>query len=403
MKSMNAVFQNERIVELLHRLLTCKDTVHQKSSVAPNGEAYLTNQYYLFTVVDMIFKYMILFQDESTVVSFVTDLVEGSFDRSNEKEFILFCHQKLIDQLEEKLGLSEVSSVESKRTLLSYVYQHYIVDGYCFHSFPSTFQSKIKKEGLYPDTAIASLDTIRTIDRIFARHRLDYAFGRTVKSLERDYIEITDSPFLAFLYALESPEYYCRFTSNGPIARAIEKVDRTAYDRKDYDALSRNVEALCNEKDLSSEEKETVMRFVKSEWETLRMNEMIPVTAMIKRKAVGRDTLKDYEQILKHCQEEEVVYSLAKIMDSRYSKDKRYTKIIPAEFTLVVFPTYRELLTYEKKVEAFLEEPEEESSMDESIVVPNKHGNADIIAFTGILLIVLGLTWIIVGYYLKLS
>lgn len=389
----SALFQTDQILNFLHNVLVKKDLkADDLPFVHPKASSF-TNQYYLFTVIEFLIKYHILHQGSQNVFQFASKLEHIFQTSSDYKTFLIQANRLLATSIQQKLNLSDQLAVENKKKILAYAYENYIQNGYCFHSIPSSLEEKIKKEGLYKKEGYPLSGQMIEVDHIFEKYGIDNIFGVEPEFQKKEYFEITDSPSMAFFHALETPMYFCYFTSYSNLEDA--SMDQNAYYLKSLELCSNNIELLCNKKGLTDQEKDTVMKYFKEQWNLLDASTLVPMIVFMKRKIVGRDFLKDYDDIVKYCDEQDIIYSLSKIMDSRYPNDRRYTKIIPAELEIYKFPSYEKILTYEKKIEkqsVSQEEPKANSKV-------NNHGYADVLALSGILMIVSGLTWILISIY----
>lgn len=394
MLDFSSVFKSDMVIKFFREILLRKDLKEDDSIPGILSEtAYFANQYYLFTVVELLLKYQILHKQNEGILDFCQQIHESFLKVTNYKEFLIDSYRLLANSIQQKLNLTDQLSVENKQKMLKYAYKNYIQEGFCFHSFPSSILTKIKNDGILPERKYPLYQQMLEVEKIFNKHHKKKIFGINLKD-DIDYFEITDSPSSAFFYALETPFYF----SNLVNSFADELKYKDAYLRKDKVFCSNNVELLCNYKNLTLTEKETVMDYFNKQWTLIDGSNLNPVIALIERKTVGRDILDDYQQIIDDCDQRDIIYSLSKIMDSRYPNDRRYTKILPSELNFIEFPSYEKILTYKEKIE----KQNEELSKITSEELANNHGHADVIALVGTLLITLGCTLFIVKMYFKI-
>ena len=391
--TLSELFETDQILNFLHNVLVKKDLKKDDLPFRHSKATSYVNQYYLCVVVEFLIKYHILHQGSQDIFSFASQLEQVFQTSPNYKTFLIQSNRLLATSIQQKLQLSDQLSVENKKKILAYAYEHYIQNGYCFHSIPSSLEDVIKKDGLSKKEGYPLSDQIIKIDHIFEKYGIDNIFGIEPEFQKKEYFEITDSPSMAFFHALETPMYFCYFTSYSNLED--DSMNQDAYYLKSMELCSNNIELLCNKKGLTDQEKDTVMNYFHEQWKLLDASNLVPMIVLMKRKVVGRDFLKDYEEIMKYCDEQDIIYSLSKIMDSRYPNDRRYTKVIPAELEICKFPSYERIITYEKKIE----KPPVPQEKQEEKIKKNNHGYADVIALSGILMITLGLTWILVSIY----
>lgn len=388
------------MLTLFHSVLTSSSLKQEILPFKKEKETYDTNQYYLFTIVDFIMKYQILHKDRKEEYNFLCSLNEIFHTSSNYREFFMRGNQLLAFSIQAKLGLENIETEENKKRILEYAYKHYIEEGYYFYSFPSSMKTKVKKQGLYKEKDYPLLDEMKEVNQIFERHKIKNVFGISPEDFPKDYYEITDSPSISFYQALEAPRYFCHFTSTGI------GCDKIAYYRKDRDTCSKNIENFCNLNHFNAQEKEKIMNYFNKQWNELDGDHLIPMTILIKRKAIGRNALVDHDAIIASSSKEDLLVSLSKILDSRHPLEKRYSKLLPVDFLLYEFPTYEAILENRlKKLEIKVEKKKDLEKKEQPIVrsLQNNHGNADVIALLGFLSIAVGLTLMIFHIYFKVQ
>lgn len=368
-------------------------------------ETYTTNQYYLFTVIDFIFKYQILHKDQANILAFVAHLQEIISKTVSYREFYTQGMLLLASSIQNTLHLPDLLAPDHKRKVLEYAYQNYIEEGYYFYAFPAMFQEKIKKDGVYPEIKNPFLSQGKEVANLFEKYQGKKILASDSFQEEKDYYEITDSPSFVFFSALEMPSSFCSFVSWDKKKQDSIK-HREDYYKRDYDACSRNVENLCNQNNFTMDEKAKVMGYFKESWNYyLGTSSKIPMI-WIKRKAIGRNSLKDYDKILKNSDKEPLIVSLAKLLDSRQKKENHYSKLLPKDFILVELPSYQSMLEGKLPPEK-VEIPKSPvvSNKDKEVprVLKNNHGNADVIALFGLLSIALGITLMIFKFYFRIQ
>ena len=317
-----------------------------------------------------------------------------------------------------QLGLSDLNTYENKRSVLMQIYNRYIVNGYCYHSFPSVFQEEVEFNGIDPKNYQYPIDKMKQIAYIFENHSYKNFILKRWEEKEHP-IYITDSFLMAYYYALSSPSYFSNMTATSPYMKD-SSYDKFAYYRKDYDACQKNLHSIGEHIHLSQVEQERVNEAFKQQWEVLKLDESKPCIAFIKRQAVGRDKLDDFAQILSQAENEDFSISMARILDSKYPNDKQFSSILPLDFIVEKMPTYQEfdlenaseqdekipLPIFEKEMESIeIEEDDEEFEEENTFVFSkpvNNHGYADVIALCGFLSIVSGLTLILILNYFKM-
>lgn|GEM_PF-4040311 len=393
------IFKLPEVLNLLHDTLEAEKTINKVSVFSPNGEKYGYNQYSLMIVIDFLIKYSIVIKDINNFSYCIEELKKVVYNYNDHKELVLYSNELLGELIRLKLNLTDKTSNDNKRKILSYLYEEYIVNGYMFHSFPSAFKELVEEKGIDAKDYSYPLFYMKKLYYIFKNHKYD--------EMIPDYlldgitsISITDSPAMAYYYAFRSPQYFCNLVATSKYYKDNPCYDYEAYYRKDMEACRNNLLFLAKHLNMTDKEKDTVITAFEKQWSLLDASNSFSEIAFISRKEVGKDSLDDIDEIIKKSKYEDLVIGIARITDSRYSHVRRYAPLLPLSFTVKTFPSYREV----KNNKFIVKEKEKQVEKNEvPTVVFNKnvsYGYASIISLLGLLFISLGCTlFIIFRYY----
>lgn len=400
-----ALLKNEHLLSILHNVLMNETTKNQVSNASINGESYSYNRYSLLITMDIVIKYQIIINNETYNNYFLNKLDTITNNYTSHEDLIIKGNSLLIELVSNRLNLT-TTKTEDKKQILKYIYDKYIVNGYCFHSFPSIFKEKIEEAGLTQDIDIKELNDLKKIDYIFSNHNYKNIISRNLKEKSRP-IYITDSPAMAYYYAFRSPEYMAELTSLSKYYNYLKDYNKDAFYDKDYYKCKSNLASLCSHVNMTTKEETTVLKTFDRRWKALNLSESLPCIAFIKRSDLAKDSLPNINEIIKSVDTIELSYLVSKITDSKYPVIRKYSNISSLYLTVITMPSYREIknnefLTQEKvkvalttkKREIYREEIEEEKKFDFKYAY--SYGNANVVALTGILLITLGLTLTII-------
>ena len=394
-----SLLKNEHLLSILHNVLTNETTKNKVSNASINGESYSYNRYSLLITMDIVIKYQIIINDETYNNYFLNKLDTITSNYNNHEDLIIKGNSLLIELVSNRLNVTTTES-QDKKQILKYIYDKYIVNGYCFHSFPSIFKRKTEEEGLTQDIDIKELNDLKKIDYIFSNHNYKNIISRNLKEKSRA-IYITDSPAMAYYYAFRSPEYMAEITSLSKYYNYLKDYNKDAFYDKDYYKCKSNLASLCSHVNMTTKEETTVLKTFDRRWKALNLSESLPCIAFIKRKDLAKDKLSNIEDIINSVDTIDLNILVSKITDSKYPIIRRYSNINSLYLTVITMPSYREI-----KNKKFItkEEPKvvlntklREDYQDEKIFKFNyrnaySYGNANVVALTGLLLITLGLT-----------
>ena len=398
-----SLLKNEHLLSILHNVLMNETTKNKVSNASINGESYSYNRYSLLITMDIVIKYKIIINDDIYNNYFLNKLDTITNNYINHGDLIIKGNSLLIDLVSNKLNLT-TTKTEDKKEILKYIYDKYIVNGYCFHSFPSIFKEKTEEVGLTQDIDIKELNDLKKIDYIFSNHNYKNIISRDLKEKSRA-IYITDSPAMAYYYAFRSPEYMAEITSLSKYYNYLKDYNKDAFYLKDYHKCKSNLASLCSHVNMTTKEETTVLKTFDRRWKALNLSESLPCIAFIKRSDLAKDSLPNINEIIKSVDTIELSYLVSKITDSKYPVIRKYSNISSLYLSVITMPSYREIKNNEfiikdkpKAVvttvtrETYQEEKVQKETFNFNYKNAYSYGNANVIALLGLLMISLGAT-----------
>lgn len=395
---LEAILKRADVKEFLHEVLTDERFNNKVSPETPEGYAYPKTEYSLMLMMDALIKYTILFDHTDLIDEYILQLRRFMKKCENHRDLVEGINRILgkMTAVTLKIDLETVEYPDNKRKILSYIYDRYITHGYVFHSFPSIYQESVLENGLDPLHYPYAMESLKEVKSILEKHGAKKGVNKDLNDIA--YITVTDSPALAYHYALSSPLYLSELVATSTYMENEKKYDRGAYYQKNFKKAKENIEQLCRDLELSNKEATVLLETFITEWKKLNATYARPTIAFIKRSSLNKHYLKDYRSILETCDKEELFYSIERIMTSRMNGEKRYTPIAKEDIKIITLPSYQQILTNEDdfKEQVILETEPEKEEMPERVnirmEVVNTYGNASIIALFGTLLITLGAT-----------
>ena len=399
-----SLLKNEHLLSILHNVLTNETTKNKVSNVSIKGESYSYNRYSLLIVIDLVIKYQIIINDETYNSYFLNRLDSIVDDYKDHQDLIIKGNNLLIDIVSKVLNIFSITSTKDKQQILKYIYDKYIVNGYCFHSFPSIFKNEVEELGLTTNIDYKELNDLKRIDYIFSNHNYKNIISRDLKEKSRP-IYITDSPAMAYYYTFRNPEYMAELTSLSKYYNYLKDYNKDAYYVKDYHKCKSNLVSLCKHVNMTTKEETTVLKTFDRRWKALNLSESLPCIAFIKRSDLAKDSLPNINEIIKSVDTIELSYLVSKITDSKYPVIRKYSNISSLYLSVITMPSYREIKNNEfiikdkpKAVvttvtrETYQEEKVQKETFNFNYKNAYSYGNANVIALLGLLMISLGAT-----------
>ena len=381
-----SLLKNTKLLAILNYILT-------------NKEDTTYSQYSLLIAMDLVIKYQIIITDDNYNDYFLNNLEIICKDYTSHQDFIIKGNRLLVDLVSKKINVSTNNSTDKKQ-ILKYIYDKYIVNGYCFHSFPSIYKNEVEENGLTTKIDIKEQNDLKKINYIFNNHNYTNIITRDLNCKTKP-IYVTDSPAMAYFYAFRSPEYMASLTSTSKYYEYIKGYDKNAFYEKDYTKCKSNLTLLCKHVDMTTKEENTVIKTFDKRWNKLKMSESVPCIAFIKRSDLAKDFLNDINEIINSVDKIDLDILVSRILDSKYPIIRRYSDINSLDLSVITMPSYREIKNNEllsKKVPTVIlnvktiEQPEEDQNENQEYEYAYNNGAANTIAIIGLIIGTLALT-----------
>ena len=381
-----SLLKNTKLLAILNYILT-------------NKEDTTYSQYSLLIAMDLVIKYQIIITDDNYNDYFLNNLEIICKDYTSHQDLIIKGNRLLVDLVSKKINVSTNNSTDKKQ-ILKYIYDKYIVNGYCFHSFPSIYKNEVEENGLTTKIDIKEQNDLKKINYIFNNHNYTNIITRDLNCKTKP-IYVTDSPAMAYFYAFRSPEYMASLTSTSKYYEYIKGYDKNAFYEKDYTKCKSNLTLLCKHVDMTTKEENTVIKTFDKRWNKLKMSESVPCIAFIKRSDLAKDFLNDINEIINSVDKIDLDILVSRILDSKYPIIRRYSDINSLDLSVITMPSYREIKNNEiqtKKVPTVIlnvktiEQPEEDQNENQEYEYAYNNGAANTIAIIGLIIGTLALT-----------
>lgn len=375
---LNRIFEEEKVKTFLRNLSTLNRFQNKE---IPNtiSEEKIDDRYYSLLVgMDAVIKYCIIVDDINQFDEYLIDVERLLRKVYNYNDIKVGVNRLIINAVAKKMKIINTKDIENKKIIFNYIYDRYIVNGYFFHSFPSSNLNIVSSDGLL--LSDYKKDTVFEIDKLLSKYNIKANFIKD----DTPSIVFTDSPFMGLFYAYNSPLFLDEVTSN--LFENGKYYDRLAFFMKDCDKVKKNISFLARKKDMFASDKNKLQQFVDYYWDYFDINNSFPVFCLIRRNELSKNTLKDYEALLNNLENEEIDSSITKLLDTRFNNIKICENISPLSISILELPKIDELGIRKK-----------ESNSEKNKV--NDYGNVTIIALLGVFLIALGLlvTIIMIG------
>ena len=194
----------------------------------------------LFVFYDALFKFKVVIADNNLLTFFLLDLEKLFKKIDNFQDLSMGVNELICKIVAEKLNIKSLDDELSKKEIVSFVFNRFIVDGYYIFGFDNRYSNQIKASGLVPGN-YNSYDKINQINNIFEKYEVFDFFD---KNFFEKNICYTDSFLIGCYYSLYFPSYFYNSLLNNAYFDSNYRRDKSLKDN--YFSMSRSLKRFMN-------------------------------------------------------------------------------------------------------------------------------------------------------------
>ena len=203
-------FYRDDVIKFVNELKTNpKYRIMQVLDESKYGK-HIQDELALYLFYDIILKYKIIVDDEYLFDEFLSQ-VEKLFRKIDRFDDIVFGVQKtLIYYVGVVLDVHDITSLDARRDIATYIYEKYIMDGYLVHGFSTTYEDIIRKNSFVAERYPNRYAKMIMLKDIFAKYNVDI--------MDKDFHDVkvffTDDFIMGCNYSINSPGYFYQLLYN---------------------------------------------------------------------------------------------------------------------------------------------------------------------------------------------
>ena len=366
-----------------------------------------TTYYATLMGLDAIIKYGIIIKKEDFFDDYLKEVQLLLRKVDNHNELKTGINKLIVNYCQKLLNLKNITTYENKEIILKHVYNKYIVNGYFYHSFPSIFLDEVDSNGLAVSNYNYEINSVKEVNKIFEKYNIKNVFSKDLNA-ESPFLTLTDSPFMASYYA-----YHCPYFLNELAVNLLPKDNNYEIDAfflKDYKKCRKNLSFYLRKSDVLLNDNLKILDFFDKEWNLFKVESLKPVVCFIKRSVVGNNSLNDFNQIMNSIDENDLIVSVNRVLETRFNNEVVKKDISRLSFEIISLPTLEELgfdlqkkeiveniFKLSKQTEVLTEDKSDNTDnyLTKNDFI-NNYGNTTIVALIGVLLITIGVTVMII-------
>lgn len=327
----------------------------------------------LFNFYDALYKFKVVIDDMNLFDNFIVDL-EKLYKRIDNFQDVSMGINKLICKLvAEKLNIKYIDDDLSKKEIISYVYNRYIVDGYYVYGFNNLYSNNIKSHGFVPEEC-NNFQNMIEINKIFAKYGINDFFDYDFSKNE---IYYTDSFLMGCYYSLYYPTYFYNSLVNSPFFDSDVGEDISLKDS--YSSLRRSLKRFINSINISDKEENFIIKSIDNYWKGLHNNKNMSLL-LVKRRFI-ESTKNSMDEFINN--DEDVYENVDRILNSKYSS-------ISSNRTLYKNFEVLDLKYFKEFNSILIDDSTKEETFIDKFEIDNAYGRVSILIIVGSLLISLG-------------
>lgn len=327
----------------------------------------------LFNFYDALYKFKVVIDDINLFDNFIVDL-EKLYKRIDNFQDISMGINKLICKLvAEKLNIKYIDDDLSKKEIISYVYNRYIVDGYYVYGFNNLYSNNVKSHGFVHEEC-NNFQNMIEINKIFAKYGINDFFDYDFSKNE---IYYTDSFLMGCYYSLYYPTYFYNSLVNSPFFDSDVGEDISLKDS--YSSLRRSLKRFINSINISDKEENFIIKSIDNYWKGLHNNKNMSLL-LVKRRFI-ESTKNSMDEFINN--DEDVYENVDRILNSKYSSISS-NRALYKNFEVLDLKYFKEFNSI------LIDDSTKEETFIDKFEIDNAYGRVSILIIVGSLLISLG-------------
>jgi hypothetical protein len=281
------------VIQVLEELLARSDVTtfiedvqkiekyYTKRSEKFSTSFYVSKELALFIFYDALLKFKIILNDIYLFDEYLAQ-IEKLYKKLTSFDDVEIGINKLICKMVSvKLSIHDMNDPISRKTIISYIYNKYIVDGYFIHGFNSSYAKSIKEDGFIPEIYSNYYADFIEVNKIFAKYNV-------INIIEKDFSNIkvyfTDDFVSSCYYSIYSPMFFYKFLNNTEYFG--KGIRQDGFLKDDYNLSISHLKRFMSNNMFSDTDKKFILNVVSKQWALLHRGKRNISLMLVKRKRI---------------------------------------------------------------------------------------------------------------------
>lgn len=380
---LDKVLKREDVKKLLKELCNNNRYYEKTNSNSINYKVFVGPEQVLFLFYDALFKYEIIINDIYYFDDYIVQL-DKLFKKIGNIQDIGIGINKILSKIcALRLNIKDTENEKSKREILEYLYDKYVLNGYLIHGYSKYYYEKIAENGVFPEEYINLYDKFIEVQDILKKYG---EYDILDKDFSKKEICFTDNMVMGCYYASNAPMYFYNLICNNKYV--TKQVCRSGYMRKDYDECLKNLQKLSYKLELNEDERNILYDTFNSQWKLLDKSIGDIGLILVPRKLIA-DSIFSINDIKDNISELSLGEIFNKILSS--NSDFLYTDFIDKDdIVFISLPGYKDLVDDDKEKDSSNNQEEFSVSEGGSTNISDVSGKVSVLLLLGSIFITLG-------------
>ena len=370
------------VIDFMKRLKTSECYFEKSNYGFLNHTLCVSSEFALYIFYDALLKFKIIVDDNDLFDEYFEQL-QKLFRKFDDFENVRFGIHKLIAKMvASKYYISDLQG-EGRKRVLSKIYHRYIVNGYYYHGFHSTYYSSIVENGFVPEYYDNLYDRFVKVNSIFNKYHLPAVFDKNFTSTD---ISFTDDALLGCYYSMYAPMFFTEFMNNTMIFGKKNRM--TSYLEGNLSSFLFSLKRFMSLHSFQEKDRQFLIDLVMDEWNLLHSkNQELCLLMVPRRKLSTRDvSLNEYLE-----DDGDLFEVVDRLLSSKNNRIPSHQVISKEDIQIITLPNYYE----EKEEKKLVNLPKEEYDFirEKSLLggnLSNAYGRASVLVLAGSFSISLG-------------
>ena len=209
------------------------------------------------------------------------------------------------------MKITDINTEESRKNIISFVYDKYISQGYYVHGFNSVYEKSIKENGFVSEVYENNYGEMNKVKEIFNKYKIDVI--KKDFSLNKTFF--TDDFIMGCYYSAMAPGYFSGLLYNQILYGDKIRIDD--YLKLNYDNSISHLKRFLNNKSFNDKDKKYILDVVSKEWNYLNSSSKKISLLLVKRSRISNDYKSKIEDFLND--KSDIYEIIDRMLNSKYA------------------------------------------------------------------------------------